>query len=159
MSDFITTNKDLFNKLDIFLDTIDDKKIDLLYILHNTQSIFGYLPNEVQYYICKKLNIPIDDIKNMINFYSYFNTSIGGKFNIKVCISGACFKNNSSEILEAFEKNLGIKAGQTTKDSKFSLESCRCVGSCRKASVVTINGLVYDNLTVKDVPFLINECK
>ena len=159
MLDFINSNKDLFDKLDLFLNTIDNKQIDLLYVLHNTQSIFGYLPKEVQLYLCEKLNISISNIENMINFYSYFKTSIGGKYNIKVCISGACSKNSGTEILEELEKSLGIKSGHTSKDFKFSLESCRCVGSCRKASVVTINGLVYDNLTVKDVPFLISQCK
>jgi len=159
MSDFTTSNKDLFDKLDIFLSTIDNKKTDLLYILHNTQSIFGYLPKEVQIYLCDKLNIAIKDIENIISFYSYFKTSIDGKYKIKVCISGACYKNNGADILDEFEKKLGIKSGEITSDLKFSLESCRCLGSCRKPCVLTINGLVYDNLKVEDVPLLINQCK
>ena len=89
----------------------------------------------------------------------YKKTSIDGKYKIKVCISGACYKNNGADILDEFEKKLGIKSGEITSDLKFSLESCRCLGSCRKPCVLTINGLVYDNLKVEDVPLLINQCK
>ena len=68
MLDFINSNKDLFDKLDLFLNTIDNKQIDLLYVLHNTQSIFGYLPKEVQLYLCEKLNENFLHNSKLINF-------------------------------------------------------------------------------------------
>ena len=50
-----------------------------------------------------------------------------------------------------FEKQLGIKNGETTEDLKFTLEGLRCVGACGLAPVVTVNGKVYGQVTVDDV--------
>lgn len=49
-----------------------------------------------------------------------------------------CWQN-----LKCFEKQLGIKVGETTSDFKFSLEGLRCLGACGLAPVVTVNGKVY----------------
>ena len=55
-----------------------------------------------------------------------------------------------------FEKELGIKDGETTEDLKFTLESLRCVGACGLAPVVTVNGKVYGQVTVDDVPKILD---
>ena len=157
MCNFISRNKSLFQNLDNFIDSLEENNDNLMRTLHYGQKIFGYLPNDVQIYISKKLNIPYTDVHNLVNFYSYFNTELSGKFKIKVCLSGACYENNSYNVLNKFEEVLGIKCGETTSDLKFSLESSRCVGSCRRAPVITINGKVYDDVTIKDVPLILDE--
>ena len=50
-----------------------------------------------------------------------------------------------------FEKQLGIKAGETTEDLKFTLEGLRCVAACGLAPVVVVNGKVYGQSTPDDV--------
>ena len=159
MCDFITTNKKLFEQLDKFIDSIDNKEDSLMYILHNAQNLFGYIPYEVQNYISKKLDIPNEEISELINFYSYFNTELKCDYKINVCVSGACAKNNSKVLLEEFENQLGIKSGFTTSDSKFKLESSGCIGVCRKSPIVTVNGKVYERLNPKDVINILNKCK
>ena len=62
-----------------------------------------------------------------------------------------CFVKGSGKILSEFEKQLGIKNGETTKDLKFTLEGLRCVGACGLAPVVVVNGKVYGNVTVDQV--------
>ena len=54
---FISRNKQLFEKLDIFIDSLHTKDGSLIQVLHHAQDIFGYLPKEVQLYISEKLNI------------------------------------------------------------------------------------------------------
>ena len=41
---------------------------------------------------------------------------------------------------------------------KFSLESGGCVGACRKTPIVTINGRVYESVTVEDIPSILEDC-
>ena len=159
MCDFISRNKDLFNKLDIFINSIDNNEEALMKSLHYAQSLFGYLPNDVQVYISRRLNIPFAEVKNIINFYNYFTTELKGKYKIKVCLGGACSKDNSSNILDELEKLIGIKPGETTKDKKFSLESSGCVGVCRKTPIVTINGRVYESVTIEDIHLILENCK
>ncbi len=151
MCDFITRNKKLFDELDIFIDSLPSKDGALIQVLHTAQDIFGYLPREVQLYISKKLNISPSKVYGVVSFYSYFTTEPIGKYKISVCLGTVCFVKGSDKILSEFEKQLGIKNGETTKDLKFTLEGLRCVGACGLAPVVVVNGKVYGNVTVDQV--------
>ncbi|MCC3868811.1 NAD(P)H-dependent oxidoreductase subunit E [Terrisporobacter mayombei] len=152
MCDFLSKNKDLF------INSIDNNEKMLTDTLHHAQSIFGYLPKDVQIYISKKLNLPLSKVESVVNFYSYFVTDLKGKYKIKICFGNACSKDNSSSILHEFEKLIGIKSGETTKDMKFSLESGGCVGVCRRTPIVTVNGRVYESVTIEDIPSILENC-
>lgn len=158
MCDFVSRNKDLFNELDKFIYSVKDNENKLMTTLHYAQNLFGYLPKDVQIHIAKNLNLPFDQVENTVNFYSYFVTELKGKYKIKVCLGNACSKDDSSSILNEFERLIGIKPGETTKDMKFSLESGGCVGVCRKTPIVTINGRVYESVTVEDIPSILETC-
>ena len=159
MCDFVSHNKDLFNKLDKFICSINDNDDKLMSTLHYAQNIFGYLPKEVQIYIGEKLSIPLNKIESTISFYSYFSTELKGKYKINVCLGSACSKNNSNEIMNEFERLIGIKSGQTTSDMKFSLDYSRCVGVCRTPPIITVNGRVYESVTPEDIPSILKNYK
>ena len=157
MCDFISINKKLFNQLDMFIDSFENPKDNLLQLLHHAQGIFGYLPQEVQIYISNKLDIPFDKVNNLVNFYSYFNTELKGEFKINICLGALCLKKGADVIASEFENLLGIKPGQTTKDLKFSLDLSRCVGSCGLAPIVVINDKVYPRVNLKDIKSILAE--
>ena len=159
MCNFFSRNKQLFDKLDTFINSNNSNNEEILInTLHHAQILFGYLPKDVQVYIAKKLNLPFSQVESIVNFYSYFVTELKGKYKIKVCFGNACSKYDSSSILHEFERLIGIKVGETTKDMKFSLESSGCVGVCRKTPIVTINGRVYENVTIQDIPSILENC-
>ena len=54
------------------------------------------------------------------------------------------------------ENKLGIKVGECTPDGLFSIESCRCVGACGLAPVMTINDEVYGKLTPEQIPAILD---
>lgn len=151
MCDFISRNRHLFDKLDNFIDSLHTKDGSLIQVLHHAQEIFGFLPKEVQLYIAQSLNIPPSKVYGVVSFYSYFTTEPKGKYKISVCLGTVCFVKGSDKILEQFEKELGIKVGETTDDLLFSLEGLRCVGACGLAPVVVINGKVYGQVKPSDV--------
>ena len=124
---------------------INQNRGSLITCLHKAQSIFGYLPQEVQLLIADKLRLNLSDVYGVISFYSFFTTEPKGKYNINICLGTACFVKGADKILEKFENKLGIKNGETTKDMKFSLGALRCVGACSLAPVVLVNGKVYAN--------------
>ena len=159
MCDFYLRNKKLFEQLDTFIDSLETKDGSLIQVLHHAQGIFGYLPKEVQIYIGEKLSIPLNKIESTISFYSYFSTELKGKYKINVCLGSACSKNNSNEIMNEFERLIGIKSGQTTSDMKFSLDYSRCVGVCRKPPIITVNGRVYESVTPEDIPSILKNYK
>ena len=148
MCDFYSRNKQLFEQLDSFINTLENKEGSLIQVLHHAQGIFGYLPKEVQLYIAENLNIAPAKVYGVVSFYSYFTTEPKGKYKISVCLGTVCFVKGADKILAEFEKQLGIRAGQTSKDLLFSLDGLRCVGACGLAPVVVVNGKVYGHLNL-----------
>jgi NADH:ubiquinone oxidoreductase subunit E len=137
----------MYSELETFIRELPDKTGALITVLHRAQEIFGYLPQEVQKFIAKQLNQPVAEVNGVVTFYSYFTETPTGKNVINVCMGTACFVKGSGEILEEFERRLGIKVGETTADGKFTLQVLRCVGACGLAPVVMVNDRVYGHFT------------
>jgi NADH-quinone oxidoreductase subunit E len=129
----------------------------LIEVLHKAQNIFGYLPDSVQTHIAKKMNLNHSDISGVISFYNYFTTTPKGKHKIAICMGTACFVKGADIILNEFEKNLKIKAGQVTSDKKFSIDIVRCIGACGLAPVITVGDKVYGKISKDDVNKIIEE--
>lgn len=119
----------------------------LMPILHDAQEIFGCVPLEVQKIIHEETGIPISKINGVVTFYSHFSIEPKGNHIIAVCMGTACYVRGAQNVLDAFEKELGIKAGQTTEDGMFTLEATRCIGACGLAPVFSVDGKVYGGAT------------
>ena len=160
MCNFVSQNKKLFDELDNLIFALPEAdESSLIYVLKEAQSIFGYLPKEVQLYIARKLNLSPAKVYGVVSFYSYFSTTPVGEHKINVCLGTACFVKGANDVLAEFEKQLGIKSGETTPDLKFTIECLRCVGACGLAPVVVVDGRVYSRVTPDDVTGIINDYK
>jgi len=146
-----------YAELEEFINAIPDKTSSLIAVLHQAQEIFGYLPEDVQRFVAKKLNQPVSEVNGVVTFYSYFTETPTGKHVINVCMGTACFVKGSADILDEFERKLGIKVGETTPDGKYTLQVLRCVGACGLAPVVTVNDRVYGHFTKQMVVKTIDE--
>jgi len=151
------TNKEMFDELDIFIESLDNNPSELIAILHRAQAIFGYLPMMVQMHIANKLGINVSRVYGVVTFYSFFTMEPKGQNVISVCLGTACFVRGSGKLLEKLEELLHIKNGETTPDGKFTLTTLRCVGACGLAPVVQINEKTYGNLTVDDLEGILAE--
>lgn len=158
-----TLPANLYQELDNFIDSLSIKKDDsrrkgfLIQVLHRAQHIFGYLPEELQVYIAKKLFIHHSEVSGVISFYNYFTTLPKGKYQISVCMGTACYVKGAQKVLDEFERILKIKPGEVTSDMKFSIDALRCVGACGLAPVVQVNGKVYGRVTPQQVQGIIDE--
>lgn len=159
MCDFISKNIELFNKLDEYINEVKYSNNALVNTLHEAQNLFGYIPYDVQSFISKKLDVEISEIEYLINFYHYFSTELEGTYKIKVCCGKACSNSDSRKIINKLEELLDIKVGETTHDQKFTLDSSRCIGLCRRPSIISINGKAYEDITVDDIEDIIKNCK
>ncbi len=153
----------LYKELDEFIDGLNidkedkRKKGNLILILHKTQEIFGYLPEELQIYVANRLHIHHSEVSGVISFYNFFSTTRKGKYTISVCMGTACYVKGADKVLEQFERILGIKSGEVTKDMIFSIDSLRCVGACGLAPVVLINDKVYGRVKPEEVEGIIEK--
>ena len=123
----------------------------LMPVLQKAQEIYGYLPLEVQRMIALRMEISVEEVYGVSTFYSQFVLNPKGDVAIAVCMGTACYVKGSGDILDRIIEVLGLPAGATTPDGKFSLEATRCIGACGLAPVITINNDVYGKLTKADV--------
>ena len=93
----------------------------------------------------------MEKIYGVATFYAQFSMSPKGQYEVSVCLGTACYVKGAGEVLEEVKKELGIDDGECTPDGKFSLDTCRCVGACGLAPVITINDDVYGRLVPEDV--------
>lgn len=120
-------------------------------VLHEAQSIYGYLPIEVQEMISEGLDVPLAEIYGIVTFYTQFSLNPKGQYQIGVCLGTACYVKGSGDILEKIKEILKIDVGGCTADGKFSLDATRCIGACGLAPVMTINDDVYGRLTLDEI--------
>lgn len=136
-----------------------NKRGSLIMALHDVQGVFGYVPWESAITVAKEMDVPLARIYEVLTFYNYFKIKSPGKYIISVCDGTACHLKGSMSILQAYENELGIKAGETTKDKMFHLQVVRCLGCCGLGSISTVNGKTYSSVTVGDVKNIIAEWK
>lgn len=129
----------------------------LIPVLHEAQKLYGYLPFEVQKIIADGLDIPVAKVYGVVTFYSQFSLTPKGKYRISVCLGTACYVKGAAEILDKLKERLSIDVGECTDDGLFSLDSCRCIGACSLAPVVTINEEVYGKLVPEDIDGIIDK--
>jgi len=147
----------MFPEIDAYIDGLTDLNGALIPVLHMAQETYGYLSEEVQLYIAHKLQISAAKVYGVSTFYSYFTMKKKGQYKINVCLGTACFVRGAEAVLSAFEKELSIKAKETTEDGLFTLDSIRCVGACGLAPVVMVNDKVYGRVKPDNVKHIVEE--
>lgn len=143
--------KEKMEKLEHILIEHKNQQGALMPVLHETQELFGYIPEEVQKRISEVLNIPLAEIYGVATFYSRFTLKPRGKYTISVCLGTACYVKDSQGVLDRLEEELKVAAGETTEDGKFTLEATRCLGCCGLAPVMMINEDVFGKLVPDDI--------
>jgi NADH-quinone oxidoreductase subunit E len=132
-----------------------DREI-LIPVLQEVQESLGYLSKEAVVAIGKALSLPASKIYGVATFYNQFRFQKQGRCHVQICRGTACHVKGSQAVLNEFEKKLGIQAGQTSSDGKFSLEVVACIGACGLAPVITANGKFHARIMEDDVDDLIS---
>ncbi len=139
-------------KLEEVIASAKGDKSRLMAVMQDAQSIYGYLPYEVQCKIAEGLDVPVEKVYGVATFYAQFALSPKGKYNISVCLGTACYVKGAQQVLDKICEILGVDAGECSEDGMFSIEACRCIGACGLAPVMTVNDDVYGKLTADMVP-------
>ncbi len=140
--------------MDELLVSIDDilcryttDRANLVPILHDVQQKHGYLSTDALGQVADFLKLNQSVIYGVATFYGRFKFQPSGKHCIRVCRGTACHVKGAGEVLNELEKRLGIKAGQTTWNGEYSLETEACFGSCALAPVVVKDDQVHGRMT------------
>ena len=131
-------------------------KNTLIAVLQDIQEAFNYLPKEALKTAAKAMNVPFSRVYEAATFYTAFSLKPRGKNIVKICMGTACHVRGAAALQDKFERTLGIKPGETTKDNKFSLETVNCVGACALGPVVVINTDYHGQVTMKKIDKIID---
>jgi len=137
----------------------DDKPGGLISILEEIQAQYGYLPKENLVMISKKTEHSLVDIYAVATFYKSFSLKPRGKHLGSVCLGTACHVRNAQSITEEFQKQLSVKAGDTTSDNEFTLEHVNCLGACALGPIVVVDGHYFSNVQTSNVKSIISKTK
>jgi NADH-quinone oxidoreductase subunit E len=135
----------------------DRNRDGLIPLLQDVQAHFGYVSEEAVEAIANHLDVSESCIYGVATFYTQFRFTRPGDHRVKVCLGTACHVRGGSQIMDELNRHLGIEAGQTTADYKFSLERVACFGSCALSPVVVVDSKVYGRMSPKKVKKILKE--
>lgn len=124
---------------------------DLIRLLQQIQSAYGYLPRQVLSEMSNRTSIPISQIYGVATFYEQFHLKPHGKHTVRCCRGTACHVRGAQSVSEAIARNLKVQPGQTTPDMLFTFETVACLGTCFLAPVMMIDDDYYGHLTADKI--------
>ena len=96
---------------------------------------------------------------SIASFYDQYYLEPGGETRVEVCTNVSCGLAGAQQVLEAFERELGISAGSTSEDGEITLGTIECLGGCGWATVVAIDNRHRLRVQPDDVPGIVEELR
>ncbi len=127
------------------VDSHGKNKDMLIQVLLDLQSGFGWLPTEALAEVSKQLKVPITRVYQVASFYKAFSFSPKGRHGVMVCVGTACQVRGAPRLLDRISDQLGLRAGETTADMRFSLDTVNCLGCCALGPVMVVDGVYHSN--------------
>jgi len=127
-------------KIASILDKYDRDTGQLVPILQDIQDEENYLPKEALVQVGLGLGISLSQVYSVATFFKAFSMKPRGRHLINVCMGTACHVRGAERVLEKIERDIGIEAGDSTDDGRFSLETVNCVGACALGPIVIVDG-------------------
>jgi NADH-quinone oxidoreductase subunit E len=124
-------------------------------ILEAIQNKYGYIPQEQLRELARKTTRSLVDLYGVATFYRSFSLKPRGKHLISVCLGTACHVRSAPIAAQEFERQLGIRAGETTADGEFTLETVACLGACALGPIVVVDGHYFSNVNTARVKQII----
>ena len=95
--------------------------------------------------------------ESIASFYDMFHTEPVGRHLVEVCTNVSCALSGAQDVVERFERELGIRIGETTEDAGVTLRAVECLGGCGWATVVAVDNRHKLHVRAADVPGIVQE--
>jgi len=119
----------------------------LLPCLRLVQENRGYVADEDIDGLVAYLGVPRIQIEEVLSFYTQFRRQPIGRWHLQVCRNVSCSLLGSDRMVAHLGGKLGIAAGQTTADGRFTLSTVECLAACGGAPAMMVNHTCHENLT------------
>ena len=127
--------------------------------LHLAQDRYGWLSPEAFREVADALDLTPAYCQAVASFYDMYHLAPVGEHVVEVCTNVSCALNGAQQVLEAFERELGVEAGDTSEDGKWTLRTLECAGGCGWATVVSVDHRYRERVQAADVPRIVEELR
>jgi NADH-quinone oxidoreductase subunit E len=97
--------------------------------------------------------------ESVASFYDMFHLKPVGRHLVEVCTNVSCALVGAQQVLERFEEELGVKAGETSEDGSFTLRPIECLGGCGWATIVAVDPRYHTHVQPDNVPRIVQELR
>ncbi|MCS7006362.1 MAG: NAD(P)H-dependent oxidoreductase subunit E [Thermoleophilia bacterium] len=119
----------------------------------------GWLPPAALREVADALDLTPAICAAVASFYDQLHLEPVGRHLVEVCTNVSCALVGAQEVVEAFERELGIAAGSTTEDGEVTLATVECLGGCGWATVVAVDNRHRLRVAAEDVPAIVEELR
>ena len=138
-------------RADAIIDKYANEPGSLTAVLQDIQAEYNYLPQESLTRISEKMTLPLSQVLHVATFYKAFSLEPRGKHLVTVCLGTACHVRGGPRIVDQIERSLNIRAGGTTADGLFTLETVNCVGACALGPMMILDGQYHGQMAASQV--------
>ena len=133
----------------------EDSRSATIPALRLAQERYGWLPPEAIREVADALDLTPAYCHAVASFYDMFHLEPVGEHLVEVCTNLSCALVGAQHVLEAFEEELGVRAGETAGDGSVTLRPVECLGGCGYATVVAVDRRYHEQVTPAGVPAIV----
>jgi NADH-quinone oxidoreductase subunit E len=150
---------DLYADVQKLKDTYPDWHSAMLPALRETQERHGWLSPDALRECADALGTTPAVCEAVASFYDMLHLVPVGRHMVEVCTNVSCALVGAQQVLEAFELELGVSAGETTADGEVTLRPIECLGGCGWATIVSVDHHYRTHVKPEDVQQIVQELR
>jgi NADH-quinone oxidoreductase E subunit len=127
--------------------------------LRMAQERHGWLSPQAFREVADALDLTPAYCQAVASFYDMYHLEPVGSHLVEVCTNVSCALVGAQQVLEAFEEELGIRAGETSEDGEVTLRTIECAGGCGWGTVVALDHRYREPVRPEDVPAIVQELR
>jgi NADH-quinone oxidoreductase E subunit len=137
----------------------EDSESATLPALRLAQEEYGWLSPDALREVADALEVTPAYCKAVASFYDQFHLAPIGEHLVEVCTNVSCAVVGAQQVVDAFESELGCRAGETSDDGKVTLRTVECLGGCGWATIVAVDHASRTHIKAEDVPAIVEELR
>lgn len=134
-----------------------ERQAAMLPVLWAVQREKGWISPDAMSWVADRLGCSAAAVQSVVTFYTMFDDRPVGTWKLQVCRTLSCELMGARAVIERIRERLGIDAGETTADGRFTLQEVECLASCGTGPMMQCNFRFYENLTPERIDALLEE--
>jgi NADH-quinone oxidoreductase E subunit len=127
--------------------------------LRLAQEEHGWLSQHAVREVADALDLTPAYCHAVASFYDMYHPAPVGEHLVEVCTNLSCALVGAQRVVDAFEEELGIHAGETTPGGEITFRAVECLGGCGYATVVAVDHRYRHDVKPEDVPAILKEIR